>query len=139
MLWPVHCVQNSKGSELSEQLNTQKITNYVKKGYNSSVDSYSAFADSFGHEETTLPTILDQGRITHVYVVGLAEDYCVYETAIASAKYGRKTFIIKEAVRGIKSISDRQVDALSAAGVEYVDFDSEQIAWTGRAHDSIQS
>ena len=42
-LWPVHCIQNSKGSELSALLETSETDIIVTKGEPINEDSYSAF------------------------------------------------------------------------------------------------
>ena len=44
--------------------------------------------------------------MTKVYVTGLATDYCVKFTAFDSAKEGFKTFVIKDAVRGVNINKD---------------------------------
>lgn len=74
VLWPVHCVQDTHGCQLHTDLQTDKIDRTFRKGYNSKLDSYSGFADSFDHEETGLNKYLQEKAITRVYVVGLAED-----------------------------------------------------------------
>src|SRR3990167_10174838 len=45
-VWPVHCVQNTKGAELHPDLNTDRITIIFKKGTDENIDSYSAFYDN---------------------------------------------------------------------------------------------
>ena len=49
------------------------------KGFNSDVDSYSAFFDNQKHGQTELQEFLKEKEITDVYVGGLATDYCVGE------------------------------------------------------------
>jgi len=62
----------------------------VRKGCNPKVDSYSGFGDSTGGtlEKTELLNVLDEHGIRHVFVVGLATDYCVSFTAKDAAKAG---------------------------------------------------
>jgi nicotinamidase/pyrazinamidase len=55
---------------------------YVTKGVEEQVDSYSAIYNVAGTSETRLPELLKDQGITHVYVVGLALDYCVKFTAL---------------------------------------------------------
>ena len=84
-LWPTHCVQGSKGSELHPDL---KIINpekdemkrkliYTKKGHNPDIDSYSAFYDNAKLSETGLDKDLKEIGVTDIYVCGLASDVCV--------------------------------------------------------------
>src|SRR5215471_4691012 len=40
-LWPVHCVQNTKGAELAAMLNQDRIAKVFPKGTDPDIDSYS--------------------------------------------------------------------------------------------------
>lgn len=84
-LWPAHCVQNTKGSELHPDLKQvdpaedemkRKVV-YCQKGNKSDIDSYSAFFDNAKLNETTLDKDLKSHSITDIYVCGLALDVCV--------------------------------------------------------------
>jgi nicotinamidase/pyrazinamidase len=46
ILWPIHCVQESKGAEFLQGLNVQAINHISRKGLNPVVDSYSGFFDN---------------------------------------------------------------------------------------------
>lgn len=105
-LWPVHCVQGTKGSEMIEELDLDSIDAFIKKGMDARVEMYSAFSDSFGNLTTgqggvseDLAQLLRSKKVTHVYVVGVAGDYCVKYTAIDASKSGFSVFVIDEAVR----------------------------------------
>ena len=78
-LWPVHCVQGSKGAEIIDELDVSHVDFSVKKGQDSSVEMYSAFNDSFGNltfgsggVDHDLAKELAGKGVTDVYVVGLA-------------------------------------------------------------------
>ena len=43
MLWPDHCIKDSKGSEFPKKLNSYKIHKIFYKGVDSDIDSYSVF------------------------------------------------------------------------------------------------
>lgn len=103
VLWPDHCVQHSKGSELADELleMTHLIDKIVFKGTDIHIDSYSAFRDNSGDHETELRSYLESEGITDVYVMGLATDYCVRLTADDSRKLGFNTYLIKDGSRGI--------------------------------------
>jgi nicotinamidase-related amidase len=107
-LWPVHCVQNTRGAELVDELDVKNIDVRVKKGMDSRVDMYSAFSDSFGNltagkggVSEDLAELCKAKEITHAYVVGVASDYCVKFTAIDASKSGLDTQVIVEGVRGV--------------------------------------
>src|SRR5664280_663833 len=45
-LWPDHCVQGTRGAELHEDIQSDKIAAIFRKGMNAEVDSYSGFYDN---------------------------------------------------------------------------------------------
>ena len=51
----------------------------IRKGIYSSLDSYSAFADSSNLNETQLYKLLKKRCVTDVFVCGIATDVCVGE------------------------------------------------------------
>lgn len=101
VLWPVHCVQNSKGAELAEPLAVKGTEFNVRKGTNPEVDSYSAFFEADGKSKTILADWLREQGITEVFLCGLATDFCVSWSALDAVREGFKTFIIEDACRGI--------------------------------------
>lgn len=83
-LWPVHCVQSTPGSDFIDEVDMSKVDLVIHKGMDARVEMYSAFSDSFGNltggqggVSHDLESILKDKGISHVYVVGLAGDYCV--------------------------------------------------------------
>lgn len=103
-LWPVHCVQDTSGAEILPEINMSKLDAIVKKGQDRRVEMYSGFADAFGGRlgaSLDLAALLRKNRISHVYVVGLAGDYCVKATAIHAQKEGFKTYVIEQGVKSV--------------------------------------
>ncbi|KAI1619728.1 isochorismatase family hydrolase [Exophiala viscosa] len=103
-LWPVHCVQHTKGADIIGEIDQSKIDIIVKKGMDSRVEMYSAFTDSFGNltagsggVNIDLGEALKTQQITHCFVVGLAGDYCVKDTALGSARAGFVTYLVEDA------------------------------------------
>ncbi|CAO3687921.1 unnamed protein product [Umbelopsis ramanniana] len=118
-LWPDHCVQNSKGAEFTDGLETSKFDIVVRKGTNPSVDSYSGFADNKYFEITELAKHLFTRQIETVIVVGLAADFCVKETALDARKFGFRTILVKEGTRGVVPDNfDSCMEELRAKGVQ---------------------
>ncbi|WP_044201337.1 bifunctional nicotinamidase/pyrazinamidase [Flammeovirga sp. OC4] len=101
ILWPIHCVQNSEGSEFVSSLDTTHIDAVYKKGTDISIDSYSAFFDNGKRKDTGLSQYLKNKEVTEVYVTGLATDYCVKFTALDAVSCGFKTFVIEDATKGV--------------------------------------
>jgi nicotinamidase-related amidase len=103
-LWPVHCVQDTPGAELVPELDVAKVDEVVKKGTDKRVEMYSALYDPFEK-----PRVADSGLVgrlrergvTDVYVVGLAADYCVWNTARDCAREGFGTVVVEEGTRAV--------------------------------------
>lgn len=123
VLWPAHCIQNSKGAEFVRGLNTSKIAEIFYKGVDSAIDSYSGFFDNGHKRDTGLGDYLKQRGIKEVYVVGLATDYCVKWTALDAKGFGFDTTVILDACRGVNLKGgdvDRAIDEMKQAGIAIV-------------------
>jgi nicotinamidase-related amidase len=122
-LWPDHCVQASQGAELLPELNASKFDKIVKKGIDKRVEMYSAFADPFPSPcaQSDLADTLRKAGITHVFVAGLAADYCVRFTALDAQKHGFKTWVIGEATKAVDPSSlDHVYKGYADAGVTVI-------------------
>lgn len=102
VLWPDHCVQNSKGSEFHPDLNTKKIQQVFLKGTDRFIDSYSAFFDNEHFRHTGLHDWLVERNVTDVYIAGLATDYCVKYSSLDALKLNFKVHMIEDACRGVE-------------------------------------
>ncbi len=101
VLWPDHCVQNTKGAELHQELNTGKIEALFRKGMDKNIDSYSGFYDN-GHEKNTgLAGYLRERNAGELYFCGLAADVCVQFTIKDALKEGFSATLIEDATRPI--------------------------------------
>ena len=101
VMWPDHCVQNTTGSEIHDQINSSLFDAIVLQGQNSKVDSYSAFFDNNHLEKTQLHAVLLCKKISSIYLVGLAADFCVKYTAIDGQSLGFDTHFIFDATRSV--------------------------------------
>jgi nicotinamidase/pyrazinamidase len=99
-LWVIHCVQNSYGAELVAELDRQNIDNFIQKGMSVDIDSYSAFFDNSGQQDTGLHDYLQQKGIERVYIMGVATDYCVKYTTLDALHLGYTTYLIADGCRG---------------------------------------
>ena len=100
-LWPVHCVQNTKGADLADGLDRNRLTKIFPKGTDAGIDSYSGLFDNGHRKSTGLGEWLKAQGVTEVFVCGLATDYCVKFTALDAAEMGFKTHLIEDASRGV--------------------------------------
>ncbi len=102
VLWPDHCVQNSRGAEFHRDLDMNRVDHVVRKGTDPAIDSYSAFFDNGRRKATGLEQSLRSRGVTDVYVTGLATDYCVLWSARDAADLGFTTHVISDACRGVE-------------------------------------
>ncbi len=101
VLWPDHCVQNSKGADFHPALNMNSVEAIFRKGMDPEIDSYSGFYDNGARKSTGLAGYLRERKIRKVFVCGLAADYCVAYTAKDALKENFDTYIIADATRAI--------------------------------------
>jgi nicotinamidase/pyrazinamidase len=102
-MWPTHCVQGTRGAEFYSDLFVFFNDKIIQKGTKKNVESYSAFGDEFNnsYEKTGLYSWLVPKKITDIILVGLATDYCVYNTGLDAVKYGFTVHVILSCVRGV--------------------------------------
>lgn len=123
ILWPIHCVQKSRGAEFHPDLETDKISQVFQKGTNPEIDSYSGFFDNGQKKSTGLGDFLKSIGVEDVYICGLATDYCVKFTALDAADLGFKTSVILDACRGVELNSgdiERAVAEMKKKGISII-------------------
>lgn len=101
ILWPVHCVQKTKGAEFHPKLDTSRLNEIFKKGVDKNIDSYSGFFDNDHKQSTGLGEYLKKIGVTDVFILGLATDYCIKYTALDAANLGFNTSVIMDGCRGV--------------------------------------
>jgi nicotinamidase/pyrazinamidase len=101
VLWPDHCVQGTQGAELHKDLRIPHAELIIRKGYRKQMDSYSAFFEADGKTTTGLAGYVKDRGFRHVYLVGLATDFCVCWSALDARKVGLGASVIEDACRGI--------------------------------------
>lgn len=123
ILWPKHCVQGSYGAQLHKDLDLKKVDLILRKGTNPNVDSYSAFFENDKKTETGLRYWIKGLNLDEVYICGLALDYCVYYSAYDAAKSGFKTFVIKDATKGVnvpEGSIDKAINHMLSLGIKII-------------------
>jgi nicotinamidase/pyrazinamidase len=101
ILWPDHCVPGTSGARLHADLDTTPVVLIVRKGWRKDVDSYSVFFENDHVTPTGLEFYLKGMGIHKVYLAGLAQDFCVYFSAMDALGLGFDTFMIEDATRGL--------------------------------------
>jgi nicotinamidase/pyrazinamidase len=126
VLWPDHCVQNSRGAQLHAGLPWERVAVIIRKGTDPEVDSYSGIRNNWNRAGRRPPTGLagylkDRG-VTDIFLCGLARDYCVKWTAEDAAAEGFRVHFFWDLTRPVDPSSDALVrDDLARAGVEIVE------------------
>ncbi|MEQ8290782.1 MAG: bifunctional nicotinamidase/pyrazinamidase [Roseovarius sp.] len=122
VLWPDHCIQGSDGAAFHADLDTDSADMIVRKGFNPSIDSYSAFFENDHETPTGLHGYLQTRGIEQLTMVGLATDFCVNFSAVDAAKLGYDVTVLTELCRGIDldgSLS-AALEGMKGAGVKVV-------------------
>lgn len=133
--WPVHCQAETPGAELHEDLDTDYIQAYFRKGaYEAAYSGFEGLLapeDSVmtGEREAGAPAVeegpkvslddwLAQQGIEDVDVVGIASDYCVKATALDAVEAGYETRVLLDLTAPVHEDSlGELVDELEDAGV----------------------
>ena len=119
ILWPVHCVQNTKGAEFAPSFDTSRIAHIFHKGIDPKIDSYSTFFDNAHRRETGLADYLKKRAINEIYLMGLALDYCVKYSTLDARQLGLNTCVIVDGCRGIELEAgdiERAIDEMKRVG-----------------------
>jgi nicotinamidase/pyrazinamidase len=93
--WPPHCVADTPGAMLYEDLAMPEHPHIINKGTDPNREAYSGF------EETRLEADLRDLGIKRVFICGLATEYCVKNTVLDAVKRGFQTYVIEDGIRGI--------------------------------------
>src|SRR6266511_3443344 len=121
-LWPVHCVQGSRGAEFHPDLRLPPGAVVVSAGTGPDEQGYSAFegqADDGRH----LHGLLADQAVKRLYVGGLATDYCVKESVLDALKSGFEVVVLEDSVRAVNvqpGDDERAIQAMKAAGATVV-------------------
>jgi nicotinamidase/pyrazinamidase len=124
--WPVHCVQGTQGARLREDLQLPASTMIVTKGQARHDDGYSAIVGEVPGRGSLLADLSTRG-VDHLYVGGLATDYCVKHTVLDALRQGLGVTLLTDAIRAVNvSPGDgaRSLDEMKAAGAELATSDS---------------
>lgn len=91
--WPHHCVEGTLGAEIHESFHETDFApnneNTFFKGRNPKEEEYSGFNARNGYDEQLKKVVGDE-----LYIVGIASEYCVRETALEFKKIGKKVTVI---------------------------------------------
>ena len=117
-LWPPHCVQNSTGADFHPDLKLPASVIVINTGEDPASEGYSAFE---GHtpEGKTLLADLQSRCVEHLYVGGIATDYCVRASVLDALATGFTVTVLNDAIAGVDvraGDSARALDEMRQAG-----------------------
>ncbi|WWC72438.1 uncharacterized protein I206_106400 [Kwoniella pini CBS 10737] len=155
-LWPDHCIQDTRGTQLEAKLVEDLKTwgdkvKLARKGTHEKLEAYSAFEGyitSFQtpDEPTFEQTSADPGKtvlpkqspltiylrekgIEKVVIVGLATDFCVLQTALSAISASFDTLVLGPGIRGISpEDTHKAMQRIESLGGTVVDKGKEN--WT---------
>ena len=116
-IWPPHCVQGTPGAELHPALDRSRVDVVVDKAQDPNTQGYSAFHGG------DLAEVLRERGVDHVYIAGLATDYCVKNSVLDAVREGFDVTVVEDAIRGIEvkpGDVERAKETMRAAGAEFV-------------------
>ncbi|MBX3155549.1 MAG: bifunctional nicotinamidase/pyrazinamidase [Deltaproteobacteria bacterium] len=122
VLWPVHCVQGTRGAELHDALPKERLVVF-RKGTDATVDSYSGFFDNGHRNATGLGAWLEEKGVRQLYVLGLATDYCVKFTVLDARELGLDVWLVEDGCRAVDLApgdGERAIAEMRAAGATIV-------------------
>ena len=121
-VWPVHCVQGSRGAEFHPDLIDDPRVTIISKGIDESADGYSGF------DGTQLAQLLREQGVEEVWIGGLATDYCVKHTVLDALREGFEVKALADAMRAVNVNPDdgtQAIEEMRAAGAEIVGNESK--------------
>jgi len=127
VLWPDHCVQETRGAEFHPSLTIPHAALVLRKGIRRTIDSYSAFYENDRTTPTGLVGYLRERNLTHIFLAGLAFDFCVRYSAEDATRSGFAVAVIEDACRGIDmeasvAATNRSFESLKIRCVSEKDF-----------------
>ena len=118
--WPPHCVQNTEGAGFHRDLRLPDSAIIVSKGQAVDSHGYSALEGNTPDGRTLLAELTER-RIDHLYVGGLATDYCVKHSVLDAVRAGLKVTVLADSIAGVDVTpgdSAHAIAEMQAAGAE---------------------
>lgn len=125
-VWPPHCIQETSGAEYHPDLELPDQVEIISKGVDVDDDGYSAF-DGTSQQGTPFGRLLERDGVGHLYVGGLATDYCVRASVLNAKDRGFAVTLLVDAVRAVDvqpEDGEQAIEEMRTAGVEIATLDS---------------
>ena len=121
--WPPHCVQNTEGAQFHPRLDLPSDAIVINKGDDPDRPGYSAFDGHTIDGKSFLRDVRERA-VGHLFVAGIATDYCVKETVLDARDAGLHVTVLTDAIAGIDrqpGDAKRALGAMSSAGARLAD------------------
>jgi nicotinamidase/pyrazinamidase len=118
--WPVHCIEHTAGAEFHPALRLPPTAIVISKGQSADRPGYSAFEGSTADGRTLVDDLRARG-IEHLYVGGIATDYCVKHSVLDARKAGFDVTVLTDAIAGVdvkSGDSARAIEEMRKAGAK---------------------
>ena len=118
--WPPHCIQGTPGAEFHPALRLPLSAVVVSKGMSAEDQGYSALEAVLPDGQSLADALRARG-VQHVYVGGLATDYCVRATVLDALKEGFTTDVLVDASLPVDvqpGDGERALNEMLVAGAE---------------------
>ncbi len=121
ILWPDHCVINTKGAEFHPDLKMDRVEAIFRKGMDREIDSYSGFYDNGHIKNTGMAGYLHDRNARELFFSGLAADFCVYYSILDALNEGFNATLIEDATRPVDENNFKKIlDELAARGCRII-------------------
>jgi len=134
ILWPDHGIAGSPEAMIHPDIDQTRVELIVRKGHRITLDSYSAFFENDHATATGLDGWLRQRGFRHLFLCGIATDFCVAWSAEDAVRLRYDVTIVEDACRAIalptgngRTTMDEARERLRGLGVGFVD-SSELVA-----------
>lgn len=120
--WPPHCVQNTDGARFHKNLRLPASAIVISKGQDPDSHGYSAFEGRTAQGRTFLSDLRER-QVGHLYVGGLATDYCVKHSVLDALRFGFDVTVLGDAIAGVDlqpGDSARAIDDMRKAGAAMI-------------------
>ena len=118
--WPPHCVENTEGARFHQHLTLPADAIVVTKGDNPRDHGYSAFDGKTPEGKPFLADLREKG-VHHLFIGGLATDYCVKHSVLDARRDGFDVTVLGDAIAGVEvepGDSARAIEQMRVAGAE---------------------
>jgi len=119
-VWPPHCVMGTRGAEFHLDLHLPARATVVSKGMGEREDAYSAF-QARDESGTLLAALLAEKNVRHLYIGGLATDYCVRSSTLDALADGLRVTLVADGMRAVNlqpTDGDKALAEMRAAGAD---------------------